>query len=88
MFNYDDYCGYSLFHWYLDHDEDNMCGVTIITQIRGEWATLCDFNDMYEVYYNLGCPVLDSAIIECHEDVGNLRWYIKIDLDREGKFEE
>lgn len=88
MFNYDEYCDYSLLHWYLDHEEDNMYGVTIISLIRGEWAILGDFNNMYDLFCNSGRSVLDSAIIECHEDAGNLRWFIRIDLDRKGKFEE
>ena len=36
MINYDEYKGYSLFHWYSDQNEDEPYGIIVNAKIRGE----------------------------------------------------
>lgn len=34
MFNNDEYKGYSLYHWYLDQNEDEPYGIIVTARIR------------------------------------------------------
>lgn len=88
MFNYDEYVGYSLLHWCLDHIEDISYGVQLEAQIRGEWKILASCSDIKWFYEIIGITVLDSAIVKCRQNQADLYWLIAIDLDRKGKFED
>ena len=87
MSNYDEYIGYSLLHWYLNCEEDEVNGVIIKTQIRGQNEILATFNDISEIFLLFGLSILNSAIVECFVWV-DYNWTITIDLDKEGKFKE
>ena len=87
MCNYDDYKGYSLLQWYLNCAEDEVNGVIIKAQIRGQNGILATLNDINEIFLLFGLSVLNSAIVECFVWADN-HWTITIDLDKEGKFKE
>lgn len=87
MYNYDEYEGYSLFHWYMDRIEDEPYGITVMARIRGEWKMLVDCSNINWFYEIMGMAVLSSAIVKCLQDPNNLYWHIAIDIDKQGKTE-
>lgn len=87
MINYDEYKDNSLFHWYVEHEKDEVNGIIIKARIRGYVTILAISDNLEDLYYILGSSVLNSAIVECYEDTDNC-WCITIDLDKDGKFLE
>ena len=87
MFNYEEYKGYSLLHWYMDQNEDEVYGIIVMARIRGEWKMLVDCSNINEFYEIMGMAVLSSAILKCYQNPDNLYWHIAIDLDKQGKNE-
>lgn len=89
MFNHNEYKDYSLLYWYCDRfeEEENVYGVIIYALIQGEWKILASCTSIKWLYDMIGVAVLNSAIVKCTEDPGELFWYITIDLDKTGKFE-
>lgn len=81
------YKDHSLFHWYVEHEKDEVNGIIIKARIRGYLTELATTNNMNDLYCILGLSVLNSAIVECYEDTDNC-WCITIDLDKDGKFLE
>ena len=89
MINYDEYKGYSLLHWYCDRfEEENVYGVIIYARIQGEWKILACCTSIKWFYNMIGVAVLNSAIVKCTEDPSELFWYITIDLEKTGKFDD
>lgn len=87
MINYDEYKGYSLIHWYVEHEKDEVNRVIIKARIRGYITILAYSDNLDDLYDILGLSVLNSAIVECYEDTDNC-WCITIDLDKDGKILE
>ena len=87
MFNHDEYKGYSLLHWYVDQKLDDVYGIIVMAQIRGEWKMLVDCSNINWFYDIMGIAVLSSAIVKCCQDPRNLYWHIAIDIDKQGKTE-
>lgn len=87
MFNYDEYKDNSLFHWYVEHEKDEVNGIIIKARIRGYITILASSDNLDDLYYILGLSVWNSAIVECYKDTDNC-WCITIDLDKDGKFLE
>ena len=89
MFNYDEYKGYSLLHWYINQNEDEneMFGITVIAKIRGEWKKLVECSNINWFYEIMGMSILSSAIVKCLQNPESLYWHIAIDIDKQGKTE-
>ena len=84
MINYDEYKGYSLIHWYMDQNEDEVYGIIVMARIRGEWKILVNCSNINLFYEIMGVTVLSSAIVKCFQNPANLYWYIDIDIDKQG----
>lgn len=84
MFNYNEYKGYSLLHWYMDQNEDKPYGIIVTARIRGEWKMLVDCSNIEWFFEIMGMAVLSSAIVKCLQDPEALYWHIAIDLDKTG----
>lgn len=84
MRNFEKYEGCSLMKLMFDVKENN--SIVVFAYIRGHWVQMAHgFRDtLVDV---VGLHILDSAIIECKLDKHAKKWYVKIDIDREGKFE-
>lgn len=87
MFNYEEYKGYSLLHWYMDQNEDEVYGIIVMARIRGEWKMLVNCSNINLFYEIMGMSVLSSAIVKCLQNPESLYWYIDIDIDKQGKTE-
>ena len=74
----------SLLRLTLDLNENE--SIVVFAYIRGHWVQMAHgFRDtLVDV---VGLHILYSAIIECKLDKHAKKWYVKIDIDREGKFE-
>lgn len=78
------YVGMSLTKFLFDMKEiDDF--IIVKAKIRGFWNILA-FGSMVSVEDVLGLNILNSMIIECKIDSSDYRWFIKIDMDKEGRF--
>ena len=85
MRNVERYVGYSLTRFIFDM-EDNNDYIIVKANIRGHWNILAD-GRMVSVGDMLGLLLKNSMIIECKLDTSDFTWFIKIDMDKEGRFE-
>ena len=82
MKNFEKYEGYSLMKLMLDVEENN--SIVVFANIRSHRTQLAcgRIETLLEV---LGLNILNSAIIECKFDKYASKWYVKIDIDKEGR---
>lgn len=82
MRNYEKYEGYSLMSLMFDVNENDSIviyakiGEDLIQLAYGRVGTLIEVFAFY---------ILGTAIIECKFDKYASKWYVKIDIDKEGK---
>lgn len=81
----DRYVGYSLLRFVFDMKENDDF-ISVKANIRGRWNILAHGGTM-SVGEMLGLNILQSMIIECELDTTDYTWFIKIDMDQEGKFD-
>lgn len=60
--------------------------IIVKANIRGKWNILAH-GSMVSVDEMLGLNILHSMIISCELDTSDYTWFIKIDMDKEGRFE-
>lgn len=80
---YENYVGYNLTKFFFDKKETEFC--IIRTKVRGKWCIRA-YGDIYHLKVMLGLTIINSMIIECKQDETDNAWFIKIDMNEEGKF--
>lgn len=85
MKEFENYVGLSLTRFMFD--KANSYDLAIVrARIRGHWCILAQ-GSLNSLNNRLGMILMDSQIIECRQDETDNTWFIKIDIDNEGKFD-
>lgn len=82
MRNFVKYEGRSLMKLMFDVDENN--SIVVFANISAHWIQLA-YGRIETLIEVLGLNILDRAIIECKFDKYASKWYVKIDIDKEGR---
>lgn len=82
MINYDKYKGYSLMSVMFDVNENDSIAIFAKT---GEDLNVLAYGRVGTLIEVLASYILGKAIIECKFDKYASKWYVKIDIDKEGK---
>lgn len=81
----ENYVGMSLTRFVFDMKENDDF-IIVKANIRGHWNILAH-GSMVSIGEMLGLNILNSMIISCELDTTDYTWFIKIDMDNEGRFE-
>ena len=81
----ENYVGLSLTRFMFDNANSYDFAI-VRARIRGYWCILAQ-GSLSSLNDRLGMILMDSQIIECRQDESDNTWFIKIDIDNEGKFE-
>lgn len=81
MKNFEKYEGLTLLSL-MSKLNDNV-SIVVFAHIRGHWIQLA-YGPKETLIDILGLNILDSAIFECKLDRHANKWYVKIDIYREG----
>lgn len=78
------YVGLSLTRFMFDNANSYDFAI-VRARIRGYWCILAQ-GSLSSLNNRLGMRLMDSMIIECSQDESDNTWFIKIDMDKEGRF--
>lgn len=84
MRNYEKYEGYSLMSLMFDVNENDSIAIFAKKQI-GEDLYLLAYGRVGTLIEELASYISGKAIIECKFDKYASKWYVKIDIDKDGK---